>query len=281
MRIFTTLALLCIAAPALAQADPQNRNQNRPVKPFRIIGNVYYVGASEITSYLIATPKGHIVIDGGFVEMAPMIRANIEKLGFRFQDVKILLNSQAHFDHAGGLSVLKHETGAMFMASEGDAPLLERGGKDDPQFGSRFSFPPITPDRILHDRDRVELGGSVLTAVLTPGHTPGCTTWTMTVREKGKPYHVVFVGGPTFPSYKLVGNENYPNAASDFRHTFATLKSLPCDVFLGAHGSYFGLQDKLRRKAGFVDAKGYRAAVAAWEQAFELELKRQQQMAAP
>jgi metallo-beta-lactamase class B len=274
MRTATTLALVFVAASAIAQPDAESRSWNQPVEPFRIAGNLFYVGVSEIASYLIATPKGLIVIDGGFVETAPIIRANIEKLGFRFADVRILLSTHAHFDHAGGLAALKQQTGAKLMASERDTPLLERGGKDDPQFGDKFPFPPITPDRILHDGDHVTLGGATLTAVMTPGHTPGCTTWTMTVSEKGKSYHVVIVGSPMFPSYKLVGNEKYPDIVSDYRATFAKLKSLPCDIFLGAHGSYFDLRRKMASR-DFIDPQGYREFVDKWEKAFERELSKQ------
>ncbi|PYQ50946.1 MAG: subclass B3 metallo-beta-lactamase [Acidobacteria bacterium] len=282
MRASTTAALLLFAIAAFAQPDPESRSRNQPVEPFRIIGNVFYVGASDIASYLIVSTQGHILIDGGFVETAPMIRANIEKVGCRLTDVKILLNTHAHFDHAGGLAALKQQSGATLMASERDAPLLERGGKNDPQFGNKFLFPPVEPDRLLHDGDRVTLGGSTLTAVMTPGHTPGCTTWTMTVRDKGRDYHVVIVGSPTVPNYKLIGNKMYPNIVNDYRHTFAKLKSLSCDVFLGAHGSYFNMQDKLARKARgdtrnlFIDPNGYRQFVAAAERDFQKELKRQQ-----
>jgi metallo-beta-lactamase class B len=279
MRTATTLALAFAAASAFAQPDAESRSWNRPVEPFRIAGNLFYVGASEIASYLVATPNGLIVIDGGFVETAPIIRANIEKLGFHFKDVRILLSTHAHYDHAGGLAALKEQTGAKLMASERDAPLLERGGKDDPQFGDKWPFPPVTPDRLLHDGDPVTLGGSTLTAVMTPGHTQGCTTWTMTVGEKGKSYHVVIVGSPTFPAYKLVGNEKYPDIVSDYHKTFATLQSLPCDIFLGAHGSFFNLSAKMVSH-NFVDPDGYRAFVDRWAKAFERELK-QQQSAAP
>jgi len=282
MRAVTTLALVFAAAAAIAQPDPESRSWNQPVEPFRIIGNVFYVGASDVTSYLIVTTEGHILIDGGFVETAPMIRSNIEKVGCRLADVKILLNTHAHFDHAGGLAALKQQSGAQLIVSERDAPLLERGGKNDPQFGDRFLFPPVKPDRLLRDGDQVILGRSTLTAVMTPGHTPGCTTWTMTVRDKGRDYRVVIVGSPTAPNYKLVGNKMYTNIISDYHYTFAKLKSLPCDVFLGAHGSYFNLQGKLARKARgdtrnvFIDPDGYRKFIAGAQRDFEKELKRQQ-----
>jgi metallo-beta-lactamase class B len=275
MRTVTTLALLFAAAISVAQQDADSRAMNQPVAPFRIAGNLYYIGASDVTSYLVVTPKGLIVIDGGFVETAPMIRANIAKLGFRLADVRILLNTHAHCDHAGGIAALKEQTDAAFLASDGDAPLLERGGKDDPQFGNRFSFPPIKPDRLLRNGDRVKLGGSTLTAVITPGHTPGCTTWTMTLTEQGKPLHVVIVGSPSFPGYKF--NNNIIN---DYRTTFARLESLRCDIFLVSHGSFFHLRDKMARIGKgpnpFVDPAGYRQFVASWHRQFEEEVRGQQ-----
>ena len=264
----------------LTQADPVSRSWNQPVEPFRIFRNIYYVGASDITAYLIATPKGHILIDGGFAETAPMILENVKKLGFDKHDIRILLNSHAHYDHAGGLAAIRLATGAILIASEGDAALLARGGKDDPQFGDAFPFPPVTPDKLARDGDRVAWGGSILTAHITPGHTRGCTTWTMKVREKGRVYDVVFVGSPSVPpQYKLVGNPRYPDAVDDYRRTFATLKSLPCDIFLGAHGNFFDLAAKMKRIGEkpnpFIDPKGYKKFVGEMEQAFEERVKRE------
>ena len=276
------LAVFLITSAAFAQKSDIERASNRPIEPFRIMGNLFYVGGADVTSYLIATPKGHIVIDGGFEESAPMIRDNVEKLGFRFSDVRILLSTHAHYDHAGGLARMKEWTNATLMAGERDAPLLARGGKDDPQFGDSLTFPPVTADRLLRDGDRVALGGSILDVHLTPGHTPGCVTYTMTLREKKKAYLVVIVGGPTVPQqYKLVGNKRYPDVVADYRHTFAVLKSLPCDVFLGAHGTYFDLLGKAGRVAKretpnpFIDPDGYRKFVAEAEQAFEEALKKE------
>jgi metallo-beta-lactamase class B len=261
-----------LAFPLFAQKDPLSRSWNQPVEPFRIAGNLYYVGASDITSYLITTPKGHIILDGGFEETVPMILANIRKLGFNVEDVKILLSSHAHYDHAGGLAELKRITGATFYASAEDIPQLARGGLDDPQFGNRFPFTPVFADRIIRDKSKVSLGGTTLTARITPGHTRGCTTWTM--RAGG--HDVVFVGSPSVPSdYRLTDNRRYPGAVSDYRTQFAILKSLPVDIFLASHGNFFDLEKK-RAALGsdgkanpFVDSEGYHRFVELMERRFE------------
>lgn len=244
-----------------AQSDPVSRSWNQPVTPFRIADNLYYVGASDITSYLITTPQGHIILDGGFVETAPMIRANVEKLGFRMKDVKILIGSHAHYDHAGGLAELKRISGAKFVASALEAPAYAAGGLGDPQFADRFPFPPIVADRKIADGDEVKLGNTTLTAHITAGHTRGCTTWTMG--------DAVFVCSPTVPdSYKLVGNPRYPKVIEDYRRQFAFLRSLQPKIFLASHGNFFDLEGK-RKSMKFVDPAGYRAFVAEKEKLFE------------
>ncbi|HEY6308911.1 MAG TPA: subclass B3 metallo-beta-lactamase [Candidatus Angelobacter sp.] len=281
-KLFAVCILLILAVPALAQSDPVSRAGNKPVEPFQLIGNIYYVGASEVTSFLITTPQGLILLDGGFAETAPMIQKNIEHLGFKVSDIHILLNSHAHLDHAGGLAALKQLTGAKMMASAGDKPLLESGGHNDPQFGDRLVFPPVQVDQVVKDGEAVELGGVVLHAVLTPGHTPGCTTWTMQVQERTRTYDVVFLCSTTAPAgYQLVNNKAYPQIVTDYVHTFARLGTLPCDVFLAAHGSFFHLQDKTDRlKAGsvlnpFVDPPEYQRFLAQSEQAFRQKLQEQ------
>jgi metallo-beta-lactamase class B len=262
----TLILALLFANVALAQSDPTSRSWNQPVEPFRIVENVYYVGASDITSYLITTPKGHILLDGGFVETVPMIVANIRKLGFRVEDVKILINSHAHVDHAGGLAELKRLTGATFYASRGDIPQLARGGLDDPHFGNRLPFPPIYADRIIEDKQRISLGGTTLVARITPGHTPGCTTWTMRAGKR----NVVFVGSPSTPSeYRLT-----PALIEDYRRQFATLKTLGCDVFLASHGNFFGLADMIAGKKRFAGCDEYHEFVAGFERRFEERVRR-------
>jgi metallo-beta-lactamase class B len=271
VRTIATIFLTALAAlPLLGQSDAMSREMNRPIEPFRIAGNLYYVGASDIASYLITTPKGHILLDGGFVETAPMIVANVAKLGFRIEDVEVLLNSHAHLDHAGGLAELKRVTGAKFYASRRDLPLLARGGLDDPQFANRLPYPRIYADRIVEHGSHIRLGGVTMTALLTPGHTPGCTTWTTRIGE----HDVIFVCSASVPSsYRLRDNPLHPDAIADYRRTFALLKSLTPDIFLGSHGQFFGLEEKRTGQRSFVDRDGYRTYIEASESRFEIRAK--------
>ncbi|MBO0857627.1 MAG: subclass B3 metallo-beta-lactamase [Chloracidobacterium sp.] len=281
--ILSLASLLFLSALANPQADPTSRSWNRPVKPYRIVGNIWYVGASGVTSFLITTSKGHILLDSGFSETAPMIRRNIDQLGFKLTDVRILINSHAHYDHAGGLAELKELTGAKLMATEADAALLARGGKGDFQWGDKYSYKPVKTDRVLRDGDQVELGEVRLTARLTPGHTKGSATWTMKVDEEGKQYDVVFSTSVSAPGYNLVNNDKYPNIVDDYRRTFQILKSLPCDVFLGPHAEFFSMKEKMARMEGgtkpnpFIDTDGYREYVADGEKGFEKTLEEQTQ----
>ena len=273
------LMLVCLS-PAFAQDNPDWTMNHAP---FRIVGNVYYVGSKDLASYLITTSQGDILINSSLPSSVALIRKNVEALGFHLKDVKILLISHAHWDHAAGSAEIKRLTGAKYMVMDADAPVVESGGKTDFQYGSskESQFPPTKVDRVLHDGDEVKLGGVVLVAHKTPGHTKGCTTWTMKVREDTKTYNVVIVGSPNVNTgYKLVGNAEYPTIAQDYEQTFRTLQSLPCDVFLGAHGGYFGMEGKYARmKAGstnpFVDPEGYKSYIAEREQTFRRELAKQ------
>ena len=265
----------------LAQANPE---WTQPFPPYRIIANVYYVGSQDLASFLITTPKGHILINSNLESSVARIKESVEKLGFRFSDIKILLISHAHFDHCAASALIKQLTGAKYMVMDADVAEVEDGGRSDFQYShsSEMFFKPAKVDRVLHDGDQVRLGGTVLTAHLTPGHTRGCTTWTLLVTENGKRYDVVIVGSPNVnPGYELVGNSRYPQIAQDYERTFQTLNSLPCDVFLGAHGSYYGMKEKYAQmgKGGsnpFIDPAGYKAYIADREQAFRAELARQQ-----
>jgi metallo-beta-lactamase class B len=290
MRRFIFALSLLLTGPAFihAQADPASRSMNQPVEPYRIAGNIYYVGASDVTSFLIVTPAGHILLDGGFVETAPMIEANIKKLGFKLEDVKVLLSSHAHFDHAGGLAELKRATGARFAASEREAPLLARGGKGDFYFGDKGPFPPIQVDRILHDGDQVTLGGTTMTAHLTPGHTMGNTTWTTKAKEGDRTYDVVFAASTSIlPGVNLTNNPKYPAIGEDYARTFRILKFLPCDVFLSSHASFYdGLNKAERLRKGakenpFVDPRGYRDYIARMESKYQDQLQKERGAGVP
>ena len=263
-----------------AQVNP---DWTEPFPPFRIAGNLYYVGSKDLASYLITTPQGNILINSDLETSPPLIRASVEKLGFRFSDVRILLISHAHWDHDGGSAAIKALTGATYMVMDGDVSVVESGGKTDFQYGSTPTslYAPTKVDRVLHDGDEVTLGGTTLVAHLTPGHTKGCTTWTMKVTEAGKSYDVVIIGSPNVnDGYKLVGNPSYQGIESDYERTFRVLKSLPVDIFLGAHGSYFDLQTKYPRlKEGavnpFIDPAGYKRYVTDREHAYRTELAKQ------
>jgi len=274
------LLVVCLAALAggAAQMADLPAEWNQPIQPFRIIGNIYYVGASDITSYLITTPEGHILLDSGFAETVPLIRKSVSELGFRLADVKLLLNSHAHFDHAGGLASLKSLTRARLVASKADAAVLARGGKADVNFGDRYPFAPVVADQIIGDGESIQLGGVKMTELLTPGHTQGNLTWTTEVKEAGQTYLVVFSSSPTVPGgYKLVGNSAYPEIVSDYRNTFALLEGLHPDVFLGTHGSFFGLKDKVllmgrAPQNPFVDPDGFKRHLEVLKAAFEKKL---------
>ena len=285
-RTIALAALFLLPALAFGQADETSRSWNQPVEPFRIAGNLYYVGASDITSYLITTPEGHILLDGGFVETAPLIRESVKKLGFKMEDVKILLSSHAHYDHAGGLAALKEMTGARFFASQADAPAHARGGKSDPVFGDRFPYPAVQADRFLQDGDTVSLGGTTLTAHVTAGHTRGCTTWTMKVDDGRRKLDAVFICSTSvLPDTRLGADPTYPGIADDYARTFRVLRELPCDLFLASHGSFYNLKGKAERLQRltkgegpnpFIDPEGYRKYVDRNEKAFRDRLAQAQ-----
>jgi metallo-beta-lactamase class B len=286
LRLAASPALAIILSLALTMrlGAATNPDWTRPFPPFHIAGNLYYVGSADLASYLIATPDGLILINSSLESSVPLIRKSVETLGFKFSNVKVLLISHAHSDHCAGSAQIIKLTRAKYEVMEADVPVIESGGRADFHYGKDPSslYPPAHVDRILHDGDRVSLGGAVLTAHLTPGHTKGTTTWTMDEKENGRTLHVVIVGSPNVnPGYKLVNNKAYPQIASDYKRGFAVLDSLPCDIFLGAHGAYFGLKDKYARsksgdKNAFIDPNGYKAYIADRERVFAAELARQQ-----
>jgi metallo-beta-lactamase class B len=254
---------------------------NEPIAPFNVIGNIYSVGTERVCAYLITTPKGHILIDGAFAQSVPQIVANISALGFDIRDVKYLLNTHAHIDHAGGLAGLQRASGAQMVAGQGDRPALERG---DIGYGPSavMRFPRIRVDRIQGNGDTVTLGGVTLTAHMTPGHTPGCTSWSMHVRGADGAPHTAFFHCSSTVAGQSLAPESYPGMVADYRTTFAHVRSLRADVFLANHPDFFDFNGKRGRQlAGdanaFVDPDGLQTYNAEMERAFEAELARQKQ----
>jgi metallo-beta-lactamase class B len=263
-----------LALPLLAQNDWDD-----PFPPHRIADNLYYVGSKGLSTYLVTSPSGHILINASFERTIPIIRGNVEKLGFKLSDVKIILSSHAHDDHVGGLALLKELTGAKVYIMEGDEKVVAAGGKG--QYKYTDLWKPCKVDKVLKDGDVVELGGMKLYAHLTPGHTRGNTTWTIPVKDQGKALNAVIIGSPNVnPGFELVNNKSYPEMAADYARTFRVLKSLDCDIFLGAHGLYYGMAEKHKKlKPGdpnpFIDPKGYREYVAEREQYYLYTLEKQ------
>ncbi len=285
----TTLAalLFLLALFVLPRRAAVNADWTTPIAPFRIADNLYYVGSRDLAAYLVTTPQGEILVNANYTSSPPLIRRSVEKLGFRWKDVKILLISHAHTDHAGGAAEIVRETGAKLEVMDGDIDVMETGGNTDFAFGGpnkALQFPPAHVDHVLHDGEAVTLGGVTLVAHKTPGHTRGCTTWTMQVHLPGEPAgtlrNVVIVGSwSVLSEYRLLSVHggkpaSYPGIASDFTTTFATLHRLPCDVFLASHGSLFNMLAKLQRMPAegdrvWIDPGDYQQAVARAQQAFE------------
>ena len=281
--------MFCASLFAHADTDP---SWTTAIAPFQIADNFYYVGSQDLASYLVVTPRGNILINANLASSPPQIRASVEKLGFHWSDTRTLLNSQAHFDHMAGVAQVVRETHAKNMVMDGDASVIETGGRTDFLAPSPNvpGFSPAHVDRILHDGDTVRLGGVTLTAHKTAGHTRGCTTWTMRSHIPGEPAgvmrNIVIVGGTGFWSeYHFAATPghplSYPGIVQDFQHTFTVLQGLPCDIFLGAHGQYFGMLAKLKRypQQGprvFIDPDGYKEYVARARQTFEQALHKEQ-----
>jgi len=274
------LVLSCLAAPAVAQ---QNADWTRPFPAFKLIGNVYWVGTYDLSTYLITTDAGHILINTGFAETVPEIKKGVEQLGFDFDDVEILTATHAHGDHVAGLAELKRLTGAQMMMSEADAVLLEDGGVSDFRFGDGRtpSFDAVKVDRRLKDQDTIALGGVTLTAHHHPGHTKGAMSFTLTVREGGRDYRVVIANmGSINPGVTVAGMPKYPTIGDDYARTFAAQKALPVDVFLASHASQFGMHEKYKPGDAydpnrFVDMEGYLAAVERLEKIYLEQLARE------
>ena len=278
-----TLLAVILFACRLHAVD---REWTTAIAPFRIADNLYYVGSKGLASYLVVTPEGDILINSDLVSSPALIRRSVEQLGFRFSDIRILLISHAHSDHDGGSAEIKKLTGAKYMVMDADVATVESGGAQDFAY-PKDTYPRAKVDRVLHDGDEVRLGGMVLTAHKTAGHTRGCTTWSMQTKSGGQLRDVVIVGGwYVNPGFRLVDRpgrpSSYPGIAADYQKTFSTLRKLHCEIFLGAHGAYFDMLAKLDRakrgagEAVWVDPHGYQAALGEAEQAFEEDLHRQQ-----
>ena len=258
-----------------------------PVPPRHLVGNIYYVGAIGVSAYLITTPEGHILLDTGFEETVPIILRGVEQLGFKPGDIKIILSSHAHIDHVGGHALMKQKLrGAQIAASAADARVLESGGTDDfiPFPRETILFSPVKVDRIVADGETVSLGGTVLTAHLTPGHTRGATTWTMRVPGTGgRPWDVVFFSSASINAgTRLLRNPLYPEIATEFAATFARLRELPCDIFFAPHGGQFAMADKFARldrgegAGALVDPAGWRQLIDSAEKAYLNQLALEQ-----
>jgi metallo-beta-lactamase class B len=285
---FVFVVLIAVQGGAFAQAPPAQGGARdgaanptkAPYPPFHIIGNIYYVGSAGLACYIIKTTKGLVLLDSGYPDMASQIEGNITALGFQLSDVKILINSHAHIDHGGGMGELKMATGAKLAAMAEDAPYFENGGHNDVLFGDRSLFPAVHVDRVIHDGDKVKLGDTTLTAHLTPGHTPGNTTWTMVVKDGGKSYNAVFFGIVTpFPNTALTRTPAYPNIAADWARTMKLLPTLPCEIFLASNGSSYNMAQKhdatLKNPETnpFIDPTGCKAYVERGEGTYQNLLK--------
>jgi metallo-beta-lactamase class B len=240
-----------------------------------VIGNVYYVGTYDLACYLIATPKGNILINTGMPGSAPLIQASIESLGFKLKDVKILLATHAHVDHVGAMAEMKRLTHAKLLSTDGDAPVLEDGGKSDPLFTTpEFRFPPVKVDGRIKDGEKISLGGTELTAYSHPGHTRGSASYGLTIAENGRSYRVLIANmGSINPGTVLIGNKKYPQISDDYARTFREQKKLECDIFLSSHASQYQLHDKWKPGQAyspdtFLDPEGYKAAVGRAETAY-------------
>lgn len=291
MPILLTLLLTAISVagvqnpPAVSSAVVNTSNWNDPEPPFRLAGPIYYVGTQHLAAFLVASPQGHILIDGGMPSTAPVIEKSIRDLGFKPEDIRILLTTQAHYDHVGSHAHFKKLSGAMVQAMTGDETLLRDGGKSDYLFKGdpAYHFPRVPVDRVLADGDIVTVGGVRLTARHTPGHTPGSASYEMTVQDGGRDYRVLFTASTTVnPGTRLVKDPSYPNILADFRKTFTVLKSLQPDIFVSGHADFFRLKEKRARMSAdnpaqaFVDKDGYRALIAERQKAFEALVAKEQ-----
>ena len=269
------LAALLTGATTPRESPPE---WSQPAEPFHIAGPIYHVGTEGIAVYLIKTDKGLILLDGGLEESVPVIEGNITKLGFKLSDVKLILATHAHFDHAAGLAALKQSTGATFASSEGDREAYETGTPPSEVNYGVIRFAPIKVDQPLVDGRAVQLGNVAITPVITPGHTPGCTTWTMRITDAGRPLDVVFPCSISVAGNKLVGNTGYPGIVEDYRRSFTRMRTLKADIVLPAHPELADLRGRAARQAAgddsaFLAPELLPSMIDQAEAAFEKQLK--------
>jgi len=281
-KLISALSFGCFALASPGVAQP-NAEWTRPFPPFRIVGNVYWVGSYDLSTYLITTPQGHILINTGVGETARQIKASVEQLGFTLADTKILTATHGHFDHVAGMAELKRMTGARLIVSEPDKELFETGGRADFRFGDTpgARFEPVTVDGTFKDNDTISLGGTVLTAHHHPGHTKGATSFTLNVSENGKTYRVVIANMASInPGVTVSGMPKYPGIAEDYARTFKAQKDMPIDIWLASHAAQFKLHEKYKpgdpySPDRFVDPQGFKAEVERLEKIYRDQLARE------
>ncbi|HEY0744321.1 MAG TPA: subclass B3 metallo-beta-lactamase [Chryseosolibacter sp.] len=253
----------------------------QPYEPFRIAGDVYYVGSYDLACYLITTSAGNILINTGLADSPKMLRTNIEKLGFRYDDIKILLNTQAHFDHVAGMAEIKRDTKATVMVHEADVQVMSDGGNSDFLFGGSSSFEAVTVDRVLHDGDTISLGKTKLIALHHPGHTKGATSFMLDTRDETRTWRVLIVNIPSIlPQTRISGMPSYPNVGQEYALTLEKLKTLNFDVWVASHASQFNLHDKRKPGAAynpsaFNDRPGYEASINSIKREYDKRMKRE------
>jgi len=286
IRHSALLFLSILASPSIINAQTRaplpftDSTWSQPYEPFRIAGNLYYVGTYDLACYLVTTPQGHILINSGLEDSAPMIRKSVESLGFKFSDIKILLTNQAHYDHVGGLAAIKQATGAKMMINEADAQVLADGGQSDFIFGGKGAmFAGVEADRLLHNNDMVELGGTKLQVFHHPGHTKGSTSFLVDVRDDSRTWKVLLVNIPSILDMtRISGMPSYPNVGKDYQYTIQSLKKIQFDIWVAGHASQFQLHDKHKpgdayNPGAFRDQEGFLASINAIDVQYKNRLK--------
>jgi metallo-beta-lactamase class B len=249
MSVLVLLTFYASHAQKLAPLPMNNKEWTEPTEPFRIAGNLYYVGTYDLGCYLITTPQGHILINTGLAESVPMIKNNIEQLGFKFSDIKILLTTQAHFDHVAGMADIKKQTGAKMMVDAKDAKVLADGGNSDYYMGGKGPlFVPVKADKLLKDHDTIALGGTQLVLLHHPGHTRGSCSYLVNVRDEKRSYIVLIANMPTIlPDTKMTGMPGYADISKDFAYTLEAMKKIQFDLWVASHASQFNLHEKRKK----------------------------------